>query len=350
MKHPSLREFTNIAVIQTAFLGDVALCLYLPELIKFYHPTCKITFVTTPAASSLAACSKAIDSIITYDKRNMHKGLKGIKFVAESLKMKNIECIISPHRSLRSTLVTYYTKPQFSVTFNKSAASFLYSARVRYQKVHEIKRNASLLSVFTGIEGLDKICPKVELELSADDLSYIDYKLREMNVSTKERIVCIAPGSVWETKRWLEQNFIELAGLFAAHGFKCILIGSKDDKELCQNIAVKSGAVDLSGETSIPQTLCLLKNADLLVTNDSSPTHFAGLVQCPTLTIYGPTVPEFGFAPVGEKTRVIEPKELKCRPCAIHGGHKCPQKTFDCMHSITPEQVFKASREILIAG
>ncbi|OGU13938.1 MAG: hypothetical protein A2X61_16495 [Ignavibacteria bacterium GWB2_35_12] len=341
-----IEDFKHVAIIQTAFLGDVALSLYLAQAIKVIYPSVELTFVTTPSASPLVACSTAVNNIITYDKRGLQTGLRGIKFVANLLKDKKVDCIVSPHRSFRTTILSYFSKPQFSISFNKSAVSVLYSKRINYlPHLHEIERNLSLLTGFSGLKF--QSTPTVDLEFEDDDISFIDYKLYGLGVKEGEKIVLIAPGSIWNTKRWEEEYHFRLCSMLKEANCKVILIGSKEDWELCSRIAINSGVINFAGETTIPQTLVLMKKASLTITNDSSPTHFAGLVGCPVITIYGPTSPVFGFAPRGEKSRIIELNGLKCRPCTVHGSHKCPVNTHECMTHINPKTVFDSAKEIL---
>ncbi|TAL68978.1 MAG: glycosyltransferase family 9 protein [Bacteroidetes bacterium] len=341
-----IETYKHIAIIQTAFLGDVALSLYLTQKIRNIHPNSEITFVTTPSGSPLVACSTAVDNVITYDKRGLQTGLRGIKFISSLLKDKKVDCIISPHKSLRSTLLTFITKPEFSVSFYRSALSVVYSKRIKYfEHQHEIERNISLMNAFSDYTVSD--IPTVELEFDEDDISYIDYKLYGTGIREDEKIVLVAPGSIWKTKRWGELYYARLCNLLKDLKCKVILIGSKDDWELCSGISVNSGAFNWAGETSIPKTLVLMKKSSLTITNDSSPTHFAGLVGCPVITIFGPTSPKFGFAPRGEKSKVIELHNLKCKPCTIHGSHTCPIKTHDCMIHINPKTVFEQALELL---
>jgi heptosyltransferase-2 len=67
--------------------------------------------------------------------------------------------------------------------------------------------------------------------------------------------------------------------------------------------------------------------------------HIAVAVRTPVVAIFGATIPGFGFAPRGPRDTVIETNGLKCRPCSIHGGKRCPIKTFECMLAIDPEVV-----------
>jgi heptosyltransferase-2 len=91
----------------------------------------------------------------------------------------------------------------------------------------------------------------------------------------------------------------------------------------------------------------IIKFSSLVITNDSSPTHFASIFNIPTITIYGPTSPSFGFYPLADNSIVIEKMSVKCRPCSIHGKNKCPQKHFECMKNINPEIVFENVKKLL---
>jgi len=347
MKKPDIRQFKHIAVIQTAFLGDVALAVPLVNVIKSIHPEVKISFVSTPLAAGITSCIKNIDTIVSFDKRGIRKGLDGIKHLAGHLKEINVDCIISCHRSLRTSLLTFLTKPQYSVGFNISAFSLAYKKRIKYIKgYHEIDRNLSLLDAFDNdfdipnrqlIEGLD---------ISENDSNYVEMMLHSQKIE-EEKLIVLAPGSVWETKKWKKEHFKQLISNLIDSGYSCALIGSEDDKSLCDEIAQSSGAVSLGGKFTLPQTLRFLSLARLLITNDSAPTHFAGLVDCPVITIFGPTSPIFGFAPWSTKSLPIGLDELKCKPCEIHGSNKCPVGTHECMEKLSPQLVFEKTINIL---
>lgn len=345
---PELRSFEHIAIIQTAFLGDVALSLPLAQAINDHCDTTQITYVTTPAGATLVNCMSGVDNVISYDKRGLQSGKRGIKLIAELLREKKVDCIIAPHRSLRTSLISYFAKPVYSVGFNKNTLSILYKKRVKYyDHLHEIYRNLQLLSAFAGTEGILDSIPDVKLSIDDEDSMFIESRLANLGIANDDVVVAIAPGSVWATKKWIDTYFIELAILLRKAGIKPILIGSKDDKKLCDKIADVSGCLSIAGETSIPQTLHLLKRAKLTVTNDSAPTHFAGLVKCPTIAIFGATSPIFGFGPSGEYDRMIQIEELECKPCRIHGSNQCPTGTYDCMNMIKPADVFNDCIDVI---
>jgi heptosyltransferase-2 len=168
-----------------------------------------------------------------------------------------------------------------------------------------------------------------------------------MDCLNDDTIVAIAPGSVWATKRWKQEYFAQLSILINDSGFKAVMIGSKDDSKLCKEIATKSNSLSIAGKATIPQTISFLQMAKALITNDSAPTHFAGLAGCPCITIFGPTSPLFGFAPRGKHDVIMQDDSLKCKPCRIHGSKKCPIGTHECMVNIKPDMVFSELKRVL---
>ncbi len=103
----NIRDYKNIAIIQTAFIGDVALSLTLADKVKEASPNSFLYFVTTQLAAPMAECSNSIDKVISYDKRGAHSGFSGIKYISDILNKNNVDCIIAPHRSLRTTLISW---------------------------------------------------------------------------------------------------------------------------------------------------------------------------------------------------------------------------------------------------
>ena len=100
---------------------------------------------------------------------------------------------------------------------------------------------------------------------------------------------------------------------------------------------------------NIAMDMCLreLKHCTVLLCNDSAPLHLAMAVNTPVAAIFGATVPEFGFAPYGNRDIVIERRGMSCRPCSTHGGERCPIKTFNCMSEISPEEVLQRLNKII---
>jgi heptosyltransferase-2 len=163
--------------------------------------------------------------------------------------------------------------------------------------------------------------------------------------------VALAPGSIWATKRWPAAHFVGLAKLLVDAGWALALIGGTQDRSLCDQISDAVGgkhALNAAGALNLLQSAELIRRSDALVSNDSAPMHLASAMRVPVVALFGPTIPGFGFAPLGPRDIVVERRSLSCRPCSIHGGTKCPIGTFECMIAISPGEVFRAVESLLV--
>ena len=78
-----------------------------------------------------------------------------------------------------------------------------------------------------------------------------------------------------------------------------------------------------------------MKDAEMNYVNDSAPLHLASAMNAPVTVVYCSTIPDFGFGPLSDNSRIIETKiNLNCRPCGLHGYKECPLTHFKCAHSI----------------
>jgi heptosyltransferase-2 len=165
-------------------------------------------------------------------------------------------------------------------------------------------------------------------------------------------MIAVAPGSVWNTKRWPVESYRQLCRMLIADGLSVVLIGGQEDVELCNRVSEgmeKERLLSCAGRLTLLQSADMIRRCNVAVSNDSAPMHLAVGVGTPVVAIFGATVPAFGFAPTGPRDRVMGIDGLSCRPCGIHGGDVCPVGSFACMNGISAGEVHRAVRSILDA-
>src|SRR5205085_11574821 len=95
----------------------------------------------------------------------------------------------------------------------------------------------------------------------------------------------------------------------------------------------------LAGKTTLRQVLVLYGLADVLVTNDSGPAHFASLTPVDVVVLFGPETPRL-FAPVSPHTHPLW-AGIACSPCINAYNDRQTACTDNvCMRRITTDQVF----------
>ena len=339
-----MNEERKILVIQTAFPGDAILTLPFIQELKKQKPDYSVDILCIPSTVEIFEASPHISSVIAMDKKGEQKSiLTLIRFVKE-LKLKNYEIVYSPHRSLRSALIALSLSAKESYGFENSSLKFAYKYPVKYDpSAHEVRRNLEFLGGdFSGEKW--RILPEITVPKKSE-IKVFEY-LTEKKIS---KFLAIAPGSVWETKKYLFEYFRQIIEYFVMNEYQIILIGGTGDKLLCEELK-KNHEKDVhitSGDFSFIDTIELLKNSSLLICNDSAPTHLGMCADIPVLTIFCSTVPEFGFYPYNAKSDYLSFDELKCKPCGIHGFNSCPVDTFDCAKLLNPKMVIEKAEKLL---
>jgi heptosyltransferase-2 len=142
---------------------------------------------------------------------------------------------------------------------------------------------------------------------------------------------------VWFTKEFPEEKWVELIDQLNPER-NIFLMGGPSDVELCQRIkqeSIHSNITILAGELNFLQSAALMKEARMNYVNDSGPLHLASAVNASVTAIFCSTIPEFGFGPLSDNSRVVQTREkLECRPCGLHGKKSCPEKHFKCAYTI----------------
>lgn len=332
----------SVLVIQTAFIGDALLAVPLLKAVKDLWPQAGLDVLVRPPAENLLETLPYLREIIVYNKRGADQGLSGLLQLRRRLRDKYYDLALLPHRSFRSGSLAYGAKIPIRIGFNRGGGRYFHNVRIPYPtNGHEIVRNLQLLTPFGPVPRPDP----PELVPTEEDIGFINGKLISRDPSER---IALAPGSIWYTKRWPEDYFIELGRRFIQKGYQVALLGSGEDRDLCTRVAepLEDSCINFAGQTTLRQSIEILRRCAALVTNDSAPTHLGVAAGTQVLTIFGSTSPQFGFYPFGPKGKSLE-IELYCRPCTNHGRRSCPEKHLRCLKDITPDRVSAQVDEML---
>jgi heptosyltransferase-2 len=328
-------------VVQTSFLGDTVLTTPLLAQLANRGP---VDVVTTPAAATLLANHPAVRTVIPYDKRGADRGLIGLWRLARTLRRNSYDVAFLAQGSWRSSALALLAGIPSRVGFDTSAGRWLYTKRVPYRDdLHHAARLLTLSRPNGREPTEDELRPS--LVPGEADRAAVDELLTSRGVRDDERLVALAPGSVWATKRW--PYFPELAQELASDA-RVVIVGSEADAPLARAIVVASpNAIDTTGQLPLLASAELIGRCAAIVTNDSAPMHLASAMGTPTIAVFGPTVPEFGFGPLSPRATVVGHNALPCRPCDRHGPARCPLGHHKCMRELTPEFVAERTRALL---
>lgn len=326
----------KILIIQTAYIGDVILATVIIENLAKEFSGPQIDFLLRKGNEALLINNPHITNVLIWDKTN-HKYSNWIG-ILNKIRKEEYDIVINLQRFFSSGLYTVLSGAKLTIGFDKNPLSIFFSKKIKHligskeAPIHEVDRNLALINnIVHNPERYLKLYPSQQDYNAVKPYQDVDY-------------ICIAPASVWFTKQFPVEKWIEFIRQLT-HPITIYLLGGKEDIGLCNNIikqCPEKKIVSLAGKLSLLQSAAIMQHAQMNYVNDSSPLHLASAVNAPTTAIFCSTIPAFGFGPLADSSAIIETRHtLECRPCGIHGFKKCPKNHFLCAMQIDVNELLQ---------
>ena len=319
-------------IIQTAFIGDVVLATPIIEKLAKHFPDASIDLLVRKGNEGLVKNHPKLRKTFIWDKKNAK--YPRLLMLIRLVRRQKYDYVINIQRFWSSGLLTCLSGAKTKIGFIKNPFSFCFNIRYKHEMngLHETSRNLQLIKSITNSE-----YERPKLYPSEQDFEKVQpYK-------ENGKYVCIAPTSVWYSKQYPPEKWLELI-LRMPDEIQIYLLGGKDDYDACEEIcemAEKPQVKNLAGKLSLLESAALIKDAEINYVNDSAPMHIASAMNARTAAVFLSTVPSFGFGPLGNYSTVIETKNPNAiRPYGIHGKKKSqiPASVFMDIYDIDVEQ------------
>lgn len=325
----------SFLIIQTAFIGDVILATPVLEKLRRHYPEAEFDMLVRAGCEELFNNHPLVRQVIVWEKRrrkylNLWRSLRQVR-------KQKYDCVINCQRFAATGILAGFSGAKTRIGFAGNPLAWRFTQKIPHEfgsGAHEVERNLRLIESIS-----DKKLARPKLYPADSDFELV----RQFQ---DRPYTCIAPTSVWFTKQWPGEKWIELIGKLASR-FTIYLLGGKADHDACQELIEGSGTatvVNLAGNLTLLQTAALMSGARMNYVNDSAPLHLASALNAPVTAVFCSTVPEFGFGPLSDNSRIVQtPLVLRCRPCGIHGRKECPEGHFDCARSIKVDSLLSKS-------
>lgn len=337
--------------IQTAFVGD--LLLSIPTLNWLKKNNYEVDLVCRKGIGGVLQELGLVENLFEMDK-SKKKSLINTQFLKNKY-----DLLLCPHESFRSTILSGRVNANVKVGYRSLFKKWIYDKTLQRPMAYpEAMRQLSLLTFFSEeissffsqnstnwkeVNKSNKIPEFASMDMShflQDKNEQFVNQLFERGVG--EKVVFLAPGSVWNTKRWGKEYYLKVAQALIEKECQVVIIGAPNEIEIADFIFQSCPeAINLCGQTSLFELLNLMSFGHAIVCNDSGAMHLAAVANLPIVSLFGPTTLDLGYRPWSNKATVIE-KGLSCRPCGKHGGEICPIGTHECMTLIQPQTVLAA--------
>ncbi|MBY0425631.1 MAG: glycosyltransferase family 9 protein [Cytophagales bacterium] len=335
-------EFNKILVIQTAFLGDVILATSLLEKLHQTYPHASLDFLVKKGNEGLVVGHPFIRQTLVFDKG---KGkLRTLIALARAVRKEKYDLVVNVQRFFSSGFIATFSGAKQITGFDKNPFSFFFTHKIKHQIKNsvpfeqEIYRNQHLIDGYTN-----GVAAKPRLYPSPADLETIQPYV-------KQPFICLAPASVWKTKRLPEHKWVGIAD-HMPENLHIYLLGAPSDAPMLEEIKNHSShplISNLAGKFTFLQSAALMKKSVMNVVNDSGPMHLASAMNAPTCAVFCSTVENFGFGPLSDISFVVQTEEaLDCKPCGVHGLNACPLGHFKCGEGVSVDRIVSIIKQQL---
>jgi len=327
---------TNVKflIIRFSSIGDIVLTTPIVRCLKEQVENAEIHYLTKKQFAQILKPNPYISKIITLQ--------DSLSNTIKELKAECYDYIIDLHNNLRTVRIKNSLK---ILSFTVDKLNFKKWLLVNFKinklpNIHIVERYLNTLKLF---------------DVSNDNkgLDYFLFHEDEVNIKSLPKFLHngyygFVIGAKHYTKMFPVTKIIELINSI---NYPVVLLGGSEDlsnaEYIVQNVVNKSVYIACN-KYQINQSASLVKQANLIITNDTGLMHIAAAFKKPIISVWGNTVPQFGMYPYVKegKSEIVEIKDLQCRPCSKIGFNKCPKKHFKCMNNIEVAEIIEKIKKL----
>lgn len=337
----------EIAVLLPNWIGDVVMATpALRALRDHYGPRASITGVMRPYVARVLDGTDFCDQQVFYDRRSADPAL-GTRAVARQLKQRRLETMLLMPNSLSAALLAWRSGARKRIGFARRPRGWLLTKRLRLpvQRGRVMPRSAidHYLDVVRAA-GVVSDSRQMELATLPEDEQGADRAWQQLGLDQAGQVVVFNTGSANGTARnWPLEYFSELAlRLVAQSDIAVLVICGPGEREFAATI--EKSANHPRVRSMVDQDLSLgvakacVRRAQLMVTTDSGPRHFAPAFDVPAISLAGPIDPRWSESHHPHSISLQHP--VDCGPCGLT---VCPFEYHACMRDLTVDRVEAAA-------
>ena len=281
----------RIAIVKLSAMGDIVHAMVALQFIKAQVPDLQIDWIVEQGFAGILANNPDINAIYTVNLKSLktHKAgvFQQIKTICDYAK-NNYDLVIDAQGLLKSAITARLLgKPVAGFdkdSIREKAAAWFYDVKVACAyDANTIDRNVLVISQPLGVNITPEqiLNKKPFLFFSDTDQSYTDF------LSTDKHNIILVISSTWESRNYPAEKFVAVAEALQQN---CLVIwGNAQEKQKAEWMATQSNTIKVMPKLDLNGLKALIAHADLLIGNDTGPTHMAWALNKPSITLFGPT-------------------------------------------------------------
>ncbi|MGH9469681.1 MAG: lipopolysaccharide heptosyltransferase II [Terriglobia bacterium] len=344
-----MTEPRKILVRATNWIGDAVMSVPALDALRAGFPESEIVVLAKPWVSDVYYRHPAVTRQIIYDSEKEHRGTRGFSRLIRRLRDERFDAAVLLQNAFHAAWLAWRAGIPVRIGYARDGRAPLLTTAVEalppaayghqaYYYLHLLFR-AGLIARPEPPQPLEE----TRLAVQPEEQAWAERYLGSLALQGPRFLIGLAPGAAYgPAKRWPAARFAELADrLIAALSADVLIFGSQAEKALAEDVAgeMKHTPSIVAGETALRQSMAMLAQCRLVVSNDSGLMHLSAALGLPVIAIFGSTNP-YATGPLGPFTRVLH-NPVACSPCGLR---VCPID-LRCMEGLSVDAVYRAALE-----
>lgn len=353
-----LMTLDRILIVKLADIGDVITTTPAMAAMRTTLPAAQVHLLTTPAAAA-AAPSSLVDDVLTAPRGLMRRpsDLPALLNLLARLRRGRYDAVLFLHHLTLGLGVAKYRllaaatgAPLWLGLDNGKGGWLTHSVPdAGFGAVHEVEYWLQVVALLGIVPGnLALVSPHTQSDVLA-----VTTHLQRLAPGPR---VALHPGSGGYSlaRRWEPAKWAAVAdALNQRYGAQIILVGTPADGAEAVQAAMATPALNLAGQTTVPQLAALLAQCDLFLGADSGVMHVAAAAGVPVVALFGPSNAQAWGPWTPENRSAVVRLDLRCSPCS-YLGHSVGMRDGcwhrSCMADLQPEQALAAVETLGVLG
>ncbi len=280
----------KIAIVKLSAMGDIIHAMVALQYMKQADPSLQIDWIVEEVFATILEGNPHIDNILPVNLKAIKKNKKAffsqLKLVKEYAK-NNYDLVIDAQGLIKSAITAKFlakNRAGFSKkSIREGIASYLYTQKVDIAyDANTIDRNAKVMS-----QPLDLEITQEMIRNKEPFLFYEQDKEIEAYLSKEKKNIIFVIGSTWESRNYPKEQFVQIANALKQNVL--VAWGNNEERSKAGWIAEHSKYATALPKINLNALKAVIGKSDLLIGNDTGPTHMAWGLNVPSITLFGPT-------------------------------------------------------------
>jgi heptosyltransferase III len=325
----------KILIIQLRRIGDIIVTTPVIDALREAFPEAVIDFLAEPLGEPVLRGHPGLNELLIFKKDNFFSLLRDIR-------RRRYDWVLDFLNTPRSAQVSLASGAAVRAGFDVPAWGLVYNRRIPRDPVPKyiVQQKFDLLRALGLNPG--PLLPKIHL--APEDAAGAGDWWKNSGLEHFPSRIGLAPAHRHAVRQWPAEKWAALLpSLLKDERRAVILFGGPGEESLLESLARPfPGRVFPLPVGPLRQAAAVMRRCGVVVSNCSGSMHLAVAAGVPTVTIYGPTLPEV-WNPRVAPHRFVQAQGLSCLGCH---RDSCPYQ-HECMSWISPDRVAREVEAVL---